>query len=137
MRGRETIASCVLMAFCLKDAEFRSQLFLSFIRVKSMQCKKRSLPTSMHWNQILLHGLCVSCSCTLFPLFPAPFTQNFQKSSHLHSQLFWHTREHSHTCRSTVSLLGCPLVLREGHAGRSPLRVKKGMSGCAESLEVL
>lgn len=32
--GRETTASHVLVAFCLKDAEFQSQLFLFFICVR-------------------------------------------------------------------------------------------------------
>lgn len=89
------------------------------------------------WDQILLHGLWVSCLCTLFLLFsqlnPHRNSLAFQKSCHLHSQLFWHTGEHSHTCRGTVPPLGCALVLRGGHTGLSSLRVKKDISGCAES----
>lgn len=88
----------------------------------------------MHWDQVLLHGLCVSCLCTLFLLSSQLNSHRnslaFQRNSHLHSHLLWHTGEHSHPCRGTVSLLGCPLVLRAGHADLGPLSVKKHVWMC-------
>lgn len=128
--GRETTASRVLVAFCSKDAEFQSQLFLFFIcvrepcDVKQITSKERALgPNTLAWVMyfLLMHPLP--------PLFAAQFTQKLpgfpEELPPALPAVLWHTGVHSHTCRSTVSLLGCPSVLREGHADLSPLTVKK------------